>query len=248
MRKFYIYYWFNKEKNNEVFYIGKGKENRYLVKNRNIYFNRTYEKYDCYPVIMINNLTEVEAFELEKEHITFWKNMNQAKTNLHEGGYGGDVFKYNPEGKKAMIEKNRISNSGKNGGMYGKNWKDFSTKEIIANHPEKCRQGQIKRYKSNEERIKTGKASKKHWNKSGVKERYHKNNSRKWYQYDLNGNYIRTFEDGGKVLEFLNMKGHMTLMKNMKLKKPYKKYYWIREEEKGVETIEKESNYFHLVE
>lgn len=199
-------------------------------------------------MIMISNLTEEEAFKLEKEHIKYWKNRNQAKTNLHEGGYGGDIYKYNPRGKSLMIEKCRLASTGKNNPMYNKDWRQFSTKEKIEKHGKNCSLGQLRRYSSLEERQKTSETTKKGWNKPGVKEAYHERNSRKWHQYDLDGNYIRTFEDGGKVLEFLNIKGHMTLMKNTKLKKPYKNYYWIREEIKGVETIEKENNYFHLVE
>lgn len=219
-----------------------------MVTNRNIYFNRVFEKYNLISVIMKDNLTEEKAFILEKEHIKYWKDRNQAKTNLHEGGFGGDVFKYYPQGKLKMIEKCREKLLGKNNPMYKKNWKDFSTIEKIEKHKINCSKSQKIRYSKMEERIKTGEASRKHWNKPGVKEKYHKNNSRRWYQYDLDGNYIRTFEDESKVLKFLNIKGHMTLMKNTKLKKPYKNYYWIREEEKGVETIEKENNYFHLVE
>lgn len=245
---YYVYYWFNLDKNCEVVYIGKGKGKRYLITERNNYFNNSYKKYNLVSHIMINNLTETEAFKIEKEHITFWKERKQANTNLHEGGYGGDVFKFFPEGKKKMIERDRIANSGKNNAMYNKNWQDYTTKEVIKNHRINCAIGQNKRYENVSEREKISKASKRNWNKPGVKETYHERNARKWHQFCLDGNYIQTFDSGGAVEKYLNIRGHMTLMKNMRLKKPYKKYYWIREEEKGVETIEKENNYFHLVE
>jgi len=246
--QYYIYYWFNKDKNNEVVYIGKGKENRYLVSHRNIYFNRTYEKYNLYPVIMINNLNEQEAFELEREHISFWKNRKQAKTNLHEGGYGGNVFKYYPEGKKKMIGKNRLSNSGRNNAMFMKDWRIFSTPDKIKLHKINCSIGQKKRFNDPMARKKISEANIKRWQNEENRKNYNLNNSRRWHQFDLNGNYLKTFSNLGEVLQHINMIGHGTLFKNERLKKPYKGYYWIKEEEKGVETIEKESNYFHLVE
>lgn len=87
---------------------------------------------------MKDNLTEEKAFILEKEHIKYWKDRNQAKTNLHEGGFGGDVFKYYPQGKLKMIEKCREKLLGKNNQMYKKNWKDFSTIEKIEKHKINC--------------------------------------------------------------------------------------------------------------
>lgn len=245
---YYIYYWLNLDKNFEVVYIGKGKNNRYKCKNRNIYFNRMIEKYNLKPFIMINNLSEEEAFRLEKIHIEYWKNKNQTKTNLHEGGFGGDVFKYNPDGKLKMIEKCRRASSGKNNPMYGKNIFDNMSEERKNQVKKKMSSSLIKRYSDKNERLKTSKKSKEVWSREGIKEKYRNQNSRRIYMYDLNGNYLKTFIFLWDALNFLGIKSHTTLLKNMKNKKPYKNYYWIRENEKGVETIEKERNYFHLVE
>lgn len=248
MQIYYLYYWLNLDKNYEVVYVGKGQKSRYKETHRNIYFNRTYEKYNIKPFIIIKNLTEEKAFELEKEHIKFWKNRGQAKTNLHEGGFGGDVFKYNPEGKALMIARNSLANSGKNNAMYGKDWRKLTTPEKIEKHRINCSKGQLKKYEDINERLKTSEATKKMWNKEGHKEKYRLNNSKRWHQYDLEGNYLRTFTCRIDVLEYLNKIGHMTLVKNERLRKPYKGYYWKQELEKGVETIEKGKNYFHLVE
>ena len=248
MNKYYVYGWFNRDKNHEVIYIGKGKEKRYLVRNRNIYFNRVVDKYDCYPLILKKNLSEDEAFKIEKDFIKFFKNRGQAKCNLHEGGYGGNVFLYHPEGKKEMIRKCRIASTGKNNPMYGKSWKIFATDEKIEKHRENCRLGQLKRYLDPEEKIRTSVSTSEGWNKPGIKEKYHFDNSRRVYKYGIDGKYLKTYKNLRDAMIDLEVKNHTTFIKNIKLKKPYKKHYWIREDEKGVETIEKENNYFHLVE
>ena len=100
---YYVYAWYIKS-TNEIFHVGKGKNNRcYDIKNhRNKYFINTYNvhKDDCDVKILYDNLTEQEAFALEKELIEYYKSIGQCKTNLHEGGCGGNTGNYETVGQK----------------------------------------------------------------------------------------------------------------------------------------------------
>lgn len=67
-REFYVYKHIRKD-NNTAFYIGKGKGNRIYKPKRNKHYNRIRKKYGCYVVKIKENLTEKEAFALEREII-----------------------------------------------------------------------------------------------------------------------------------------------------------------------------------
>lgn len=96
---FYIYKWFIKN-NNEVFYIGKGKDNRVRkVKNRNNIFLDYYNNNECDYEILEYFEDEQAAFDREKELIAYYWSIGQAKANIDEGGKGGYHF--------AMTQKER---------------------------------------------------------------------------------------------------------------------------------------------
>ncbi|MEB4857288.1 GIY-YIG nuclease family protein [Priestia megaterium] len=85
---YYIYEWF-KVNTLEVFYVGKGKEERlHEMDNRNDHFLRTINKYDCDVRIYKSRLTEQQAFELEIERIRELKLLGQAQCNYTSGGEG----------------------------------------------------------------------------------------------------------------------------------------------------------------
>lgn len=70
-----------------------------------------YNKYECCNRIVKEFDTEAEAFEYEIYLIEKRKFEGQAEANFHEGGFGGDVWKYAPQEKKdEFIEKMRIIN------------------------------------------------------------------------------------------------------------------------------------------
>ena len=100
---FYIYAWYFKS-SNEIFHIGKGTGNRYKdIKNsRNQYFKNIISKYidDIEVKILYNNLTEEEAFKIERNLIKEYKKKGQCSTNLHEGGCGGNTGNYTVVGQK----------------------------------------------------------------------------------------------------------------------------------------------------
>lgn len=85
---FYIYEWFNVD-TCEVFYVGKGRKNRYKnITQRNQYFKNYYNKYNCNVRIIENKLSEHQAFKLEKEYIQKYREVNQCQCNLADGGEG----------------------------------------------------------------------------------------------------------------------------------------------------------------
>ena len=58
MNKAYVYEWYNVD-TNEVFYVGKGRNNRmHSMKNRNQYFLRYVEKYNYDCRIVKDNMTD----------------------------------------------------------------------------------------------------------------------------------------------------------------------------------------------
>ena len=63
---YYVYEWFIKE-TGQIFYVGKGKGNRYKNKNRNELFNKIMDKYECEVRFIKEGLTEYEALTLEEE-------------------------------------------------------------------------------------------------------------------------------------------------------------------------------------
>lgn len=243
-RQFYVYMFWRKDKN-EVFYIGKGTKERYLDKrnNRNQYFKRICEKTETYSTIYKDNLSEEEAFKLEKDLIKEYREKGLAYANFHEGGRGGNVYAYDGDKRKEeMRKKCKLASSGSKNPMYKKSWHQFSTPEKIKNHRLNVSLGLKKRYENKETRKITGEATKRMWAAPGYKEKYKINNSRRVHMYDENMVYIQTFTSIYDALEFLGLKSHTTLLKAIREKKKYKNYFWRREEQKGVETIEISSN------
>lgn len=110
---YYIYAHYTQD-SNELYYIGKGKNNRaYSIHGRNIYWKRIYKKHGLVSRILISELEEKVALNLEKKYIEIFKKMGLCKTNIHVGGCGGDTFTNQPENKKIEIRK-KMSNYYKN--------------------------------------------------------------------------------------------------------------------------------------
>ena len=89
---FYVYV-HRKTSNNSIFYVGKGCDYRaYDKTGRNDYWEKTYNKHGLIVEIVLNNLTEQQAFNLEIELIAFYGRENLC--NLTDGGEGssGVIF------------------------------------------------------------------------------------------------------------------------------------------------------------
>lgn len=120
-RIYYVYEWFKKE-TGEIFYVGKGKGNRYKsLANRNPYFMNVYNKYESDVRIVRDNMTEKESLEFEYELIKKYRDEfgEDYLTNLTSGmdGYIGFT--------RTEISKEKIR--GKNNPMFGRTWWDENT-------------------------------------------------------------------------------------------------------------------------
>ena len=121
-REFYVYKHIRKD-NNTCFYVGKGKGRRIYRPKRNKHYNRIRKRYGCYVVKIKENLTEKEAFALEREIIedyvfVFGYGINikgyddydhdlPHLTNMSWGGEGTSGYKFSEESKQKMSEKRK---------------------------------------------------------------------------------------------------------------------------------------------
>lgn len=106
---FYVYGLFAPGRSPELFYIGKGQGHRSKAhfrpssKGRNPHKDRIIEKYpECYDKILFENLSEVEAFEIERSLIAENKD---SVVNLTEGGEGPSGYKHTEEWKAQASER-----------------------------------------------------------------------------------------------------------------------------------------------
>ncbi len=169
--KYYVYMWFYKS-TGEVFHVGKGTGNRYKdTKNsRNQYFKNVINKSpdDVDVRIYKDELSEEEAFSLEKQLIKEYKAKGECKTNFHEGGKGGYTGKYDdPERKRKLSEWAR-SRVGPLNPMYHKHQSERvcriiseanKGKKLTPEHVEKLRLANTGRQKTAEEIEKLRKAN-----------------------------------------------------------------------------------------
>ena len=122
-RIYYIYAWYYVD-TGEIFYIGKGKGNRYLEKSasRNKYFKNIVNSSNVKVKLLHTDLTNDESLKLEKELIKFYWDRGECKANFHEGGLGGYTGNYNnPERSKKLSDfaKTRVGVKNPN---YGNKW------------------------------------------------------------------------------------------------------------------------------
>ena len=104
MTKYYVYFHFRAD-DSKLFYIGKGCRYRYKEKtSRSEYWNRIESKHGLIAKKMFINLTEEEAFELEKKYIAIYKDILCNHTDGGEGASGR---------KLSQISRKKISDSNK---------------------------------------------------------------------------------------------------------------------------------------
>ena len=132
-KNFYVYRWYYKD-TNETFHIGKGKNNRYKQKfqSRNEYFKNIIKKEqdNVTSEILFNNLTEQQAWDLEKQLITEYKAKAECKSNFHEGGCGGNTGHYDSSERSKKLSEAAKKRIGPLNPMYGKHHSE-ETKQIL---------------------------------------------------------------------------------------------------------------------
>ncbi len=96
--KYYVYA-HRKETNGEIFYVGKGSGKRAYKKDRSDWWKNIVNKHGRKVEILSDNLTEEDAFELEKFVIS---EMKGKLCNMTEGGEGSSGFKHSQESKDKL--------------------------------------------------------------------------------------------------------------------------------------------------
>ena len=174
-RDFYVYEHIRLD-NNTCFYVGKGKGNRKDIPIRNKHHDRISEKYGHAVVIIADNLTEEEAFNLERETIEHY---------VVNVGYGIDIDGYRDYSNKKYLTNCTWGGEGSSGYNFSEDTKmkiSNSLKGNIVSEATKKKQSnsQKERWKntSNERKEELGnifsKNVKKYWDnvdKEAKKER-----------------------------------------------------------------------------
>lgn len=157
-KQFYVYAFIRLD-TNTYFYIGKGKNNRYKrIDYRSKHFKNIIDKVDCALEILYDNLTENEAFILERDTIEDLvfnegytievdndKDKNKGYNHLVNCTYGGEGisgYKYTDE------QREKCSRKGSQNGMYGKKGKlcPHYGKTFSEEHKERIMLSNPKRY------------------------------------------------------------------------------------------------------
>lgn len=114
MNEYYVYEWFDVD-TNEVFYVGKGKKDRFKSQGtRNKAFRKYYNNHNCDVRKIRENMNEKDAYALEKDTIKKYRQIYNILCNVDEGGRGLPILKgkdnpmYNISPKKRMDEKTYI--------------------------------------------------------------------------------------------------------------------------------------------
>jgi hypothetical protein len=176
----YVYRHIRLDKN-EPFYIGVGLSNdygykrAYSTKNRNIYWQRIVNKTAFEVEIILDNLTNEEAFVKEIEFINLYKKRKNGGTlcNIADGGNGGCL------GLEVNILRS-IALIGHKLSEAAKQKIAEKAKGRKANIDTRCRMSKVHKERN------TG-----HW----LKSQGHENgNAKKVYQYSLNEEFIKEWE------------------------------------------------------
>lgn len=205
---YYIYAWVILP-TYEVFYIGRGHGNRYKVlKDRSEYFHKFYDNYPCTVIILEKDLTEEQAIIKEQEYIAYYRSINMAQANIHNGGqFGGDVVTHMPkENRQRFIDKMTEINRERC------NSDDFK---------EKARLRMVQRYSYPKERELQSIKITKAWSNPELREQ--QSEKRKQYALDhpeiiqaiARSHYKKcVFELNGEIIEFESLKDLKAYLKN----------------------------------
>lgn len=187
MINIYYVYQHRKKDTNEIFYVGKGKKNRYLTEsNRNEYWHNIVNKHDFVYEILFTNLDEELALLIETELIDQYKKIGIKLCNLTNGGEGFSGLKHSYQTKQKISQKlkgriiteesrNKISKA-----LLGTKKKPFSDehksklseaskKQIYKPQSEETKKrissANLGKKRTPEQKLKISEANKEHWQK-----------------------------------------------------------------------------------
>lgn len=102
---FYVYL-HRRKTDNKVFYVGKGKGRRaYTKTSRSQWWKSVSDKHGLIVEVVFENLSEEEAFQIEKDTILEFKYFGYPLVNLTNGGEGMSGYKQPEEQRKRVSEK-----------------------------------------------------------------------------------------------------------------------------------------------
>ena len=103
-----MYEWYIIE-TNEVFYVGKGHNDRYKKSSRrNRFFQEVYKNNKCSSRIVMDGLSEDEAYEQEYKFIKYYReNTDYHLTNLADGGRISKNWKQSKESKEKISKSSK---------------------------------------------------------------------------------------------------------------------------------------------
>lgn len=107
--------------NNSCFYVGKGRGKRAWTKSRNEHHDRIVKKYGMKVNIIKDNLTEKEAFDLEKEIIS----------NYISQGYGIDIIGMRNFDNEKSLTNCTLGGDGNNGAVHSEEWRRKHSEDMI---------------------------------------------------------------------------------------------------------------------
>lgn len=129
---YYVYEWFDVD-TGEILYVGKGRNNRWKHKNRNKKFKEYIKNHNCDVRKVKENMSEEDAYALEKQTILKYRHNSSILCNIDDGGRDLPVLKgeknpmYHISPKERMDEEtykkwrfDRKSMCGENNPNYGK--------------------------------------------------------------------------------------------------------------------------------
>lgn len=104
-KDFYVYL-HRRKTDNIVFYVGKGRGRRahYLIE-RNDHWTKTFKKHGCIVEIVHENISEQDAFDIEKKLIEQYK--TDKLCNKTDGGEGISGYKFTESQKKNLSESHK---------------------------------------------------------------------------------------------------------------------------------------------
>lgn len=207
--KYYVYEWFDLD-NGDVFYVGKGRGDRYQKsKRRNDLFDAYVSGHNCDVRIVKRFDSECDAFQFEHESIEKYKSVGQCYANIAPGGrgtqfmtgdknlmYGKPWYNEDTPEEKIAEWKRKVACLGERNAMFGvppKERMDADTysgwiekhKQIIGDkNPNFGNRKLSKRYEENPE------LAKEKQSRPGIK------NGRciPIEMYDLNGDFVKAFD------------------------------------------------------